>query len=184
MNGHLVSGRLESPRQALIGVGPGVVASGVYDGTWGLVDMVFALLEKTGPSDVTVSSWTFKGADVEQSIALSRSKDIRSLRFLVDLNFCDAQPELVRALRKRFGFDAVVEWRAHSKFLVISGGEFDVLYLSSTNLHKNRRFESFTLCCDSNAGAEYLAVVDDLLANPPVRRRFSRDGLARELPPK
>jgi len=181
-NGHLVSGRLESPQQALVGFAEGVTLCGLSDGTWGLVDMIFALLEKVGVSDVTLSSWTFRGAKVEASLALAHADEIRSLRFLADLNFMDAQPELVRALRGRFGDGCVVEWKAHSKFLCLTGGSFDVLLLGSMNLHANKRFEYFTVVGGSSVAASYLEVVDDLLLNPPRVRRFSRDGLARELP--
>ena len=168
--------------QALVGLEDGMVLSGLYDGTWALVDMVFALLDRTGPSDVTISAWTFSGSDVEQSMALARTDAINTLHFLCDLNFCEAHPPLVQALRGRFGDDCITEWHAHTKFMCFTGGRFDVLYLSSANLHKNKRFESFTLSAGGSAAREYLNLVDDLLKNPPRKRRFSRDGLARELP--
>ena len=181
-NGHLVSGRIESPMQALVGLGPDMVLSGIYDGTWALVDMVFALLDRIGPSDVTISSWTFANANVNESVALAGTGVIKSLRFLCDLNFCDAHPKLVTALRARYGQDCVVEWMAHSKFICFRGGEFDVLYLSSANLHKDRRLETFTVVSGGSTARDYLELIDDLLANPPTRRRFTRDGLAQEIP--
>ncbi|MCY4224637.1 MAG: hypothetical protein OXF06_07350 [Bacteroidetes bacterium] len=181
-NGHLVSGRIESPQQALLGFADGVTLCGLSDGMWGLIDMIFALLDKVGASDMVLSSWTFKGAKVEASLALAHAEAIRSLRFLADLNFMEAQPELVRALRGRFGEECVVEWKAHSKFLCLSGGAFDVLLLGSMNLHANKRFEYFTVVGGRGVASAYLEVVDDLLLNPPRVRRFSRDGLARELP--
>ena len=107
--------------QALLGLGPGMVLSGIYDGTWALVDMVFALLDEIGPSDVTVSAWTFKNSNVNESMALASSRSIKSLRFLCDLNFCEAHPKLVTAMRARYGSDCVIEWRAHSKFICFTG---------------------------------------------------------------
>lgn len=125
-----------------------------------------------------------RGAEsaVAMEVQIRHADEIRSLRFLADLNFMEAQPELVRALRGRFGDDCVVEWKAHSKFLCLTGGAFDVLLLGSMNLHANKRFKYFTVVGGSSVAASYLKVVDDLLLNPPRVRRFSRDGLARELP--
>ena len=180
-NGHLVSGRIESPQRAFLGACEGARLHGLSDGTWDLTEALGVLLDLTGPSDVVLSSWSFKGSNLKGALGLARDQRLRSLRALFDLNFCKGQPELVAAWQERFGPDCVTEWKAHSKFLALSGGAFDCLYLTSANLHRDRRLEYYTLTCDRAAVQDYLALVVDLLENPPPVRRFSRDGQARKL---
>ena len=180
-NQHLVSGRVESPQASFAGAAEGVSLAGWTDGSWAVTDAVLALLDLTGPADVTVSTWTFKGAKVKSAFGLVNDDRIRSLRFLPNESFVEGQPDLTAALRERYGEDCVVPCRVHSKFAVLTGGAFDALFLCSMNLHSQLRLEHWLLSCGGSAPADYLDLVDSFLAAPPPRRRFSRDGRTKVL---
>ena len=175
-NGHLVSGRIESPQRAFLGACDGARLHGLSDGTWDLSEALGALLDLTGPSDVVLSSWSFKGSNLKGALGLARDQRLRSLHALFDLNFCKGQPKLVAAWQERFGADCVTEWKAHSKFLALSRGAFECLYLTSANLHRDRRLEYYTLTCDQAAVQDYLALVADLLKIRPLSAAFPVTG--------
>ena len=180
-NGHLVSGRIESPTQAMKGLEPGAILSGLYDGSWTLVDMLFEILKVTGPSDITLSTWTHKGAKIDHLMMMVQNENVRSLKLLVNENFSDNNVKVVSTLERKYGAGCVMEWRAHSKFATVINGAFDVLYLPSANLDTTLRMEAFTLIGGLNAAREYLAFAKDVLYKPSQKRRFSRDGLTKEI---
>ena len=136
---------------------------GLTKGQFSLIDLLKAVLESTGPADVTVSTWTTGIKDAEEAGWLLDTGKIRSIRFLTDRSFASRQPRYAAAMLRRFGRDAIVCTRTHAKFLIVRGDDLHVAVRSSMNLNRNPRFEQFDLD-ESPAICDWLSShVDELV---------------------
>ncbi len=133
------------PAEAFEGLADGCSIHSLSDGTWSLIDGIEELLDRCGPSDVTVSTWTAANADIERAERLLQDGRIRALRLLVDRSFESRQPRYCGRARHLFGDQALRVWNSHAKFVLVLGGKIDVLYTTSANLNQNKRLENFTL---------------------------------------
>ena len=121
------------------------------------------ILDHVGTIDcLVVSTWTANQADISSAYGLLSDERVRAARFLIDRSFQTRQPGYCRALRDRFGDGAIRIWNAHSKFVLFQGGSFEVLYLTSANLNRNRRIENFTAICGGEIPGQYASLVADL----------------------
>ena len=131
-------------------------------GQFSLMDAIEAILEKTGPADVSLSTWTAGGADLSRSAEHLRDGNIRSLRFVCDCSFGQRQPGYLAQLRRLFGDDAIRTTRTHAKFAVITNDDWSVAVRTSMNLNENPRLESIEVSDDPTLAAFILRVVDEL----------------------
>ena len=169
-----------APRRSFADIKPGDALHGLTDGSWSLIDALLAIAEHTGPADLTCATWTAASADLSTvERALERSA-FRSVRFLVDRSFQTRQPAYCDKMRALFGEPAIRVWSSHAKFALLTGGVFDVLYLTSANLNANRRLENFSLFAGGDLPGHYMALVADMwaaqgdgegLGTPKVARR-------------
>lgn len=131
-------------------------------GQFSLLDVVVAILDQVGPSDITLSTWTAAGADLSFAYGLMRDGRIRSLRFIVDFSFPSRQPAYCAALRQTFGDACVRTTKSHAKFTVISNDAWAIVIRTSMNLNENRRMESLEITEDP-AFARFLLDYTDAL---------------------
>lgn len=145
--------------------------NGVYVLTFGdfsLADVFGALLDRTGPADVTAATWTAAAADLEQQMQWLQDGRIKSLRFLVDQSFRARQPAYAARLVALFGEGAIRTTRTHAKFATIRGGGYDFAIRTSMNLNANPRLESLEIDHDP-ALCDFLDGICDTIWNhePP-----------------
>ena len=72
-------------------------------GDYSLIDIIDHCLAASGPADVTVSTWTAAGADLEFAMGFVVDGRVRSARWLVDYSFPQRQPAYFALLVDRFG---------------------------------------------------------------------------------
>ena len=149
-------------KSALTGLAPGVCIHGITDGSWSLSDAMREMCRLAGFSDVVISTWTAASADLRSAQKMLRSTAIRSLRLIVDRSFISRQPKYCAAARSYFGDDAIRVWSNHAKFCIVVGDAMRILYLTSANLNRNVRMESFSAICSDELVAEYSRMVDEL----------------------
>ena len=82
-------------------------------------------------------------------------------------------------MRALFGDGAIRIWSSHAKFSILTGGAFDVLYLTSANLNANRRLENFSLFAGGDLPGQYMALVTDMWAAQGDGEAFDSPKLAR-----
>ena len=133
-------------------------------GQFSLMDAVEAVLEKTGPADVAISTWTAGNADLSRSAEHLHNGHIRSLRFIADCSFGQRQPGYLAELVRLFGTAAIRTTRTHAKFVVISNSEWRVAIRTSMNLNENPRLESIEVSDDPELAGFLLRVVDEIWA--------------------
>jgi len=135
---------------------------GLTRGQWSLTDLIAAVVNKTGPASLAISTWTAAGTSVQTMLALLQSGQITSCRWLVDTTFVRRVPALVAEIRKQFGADAIRVTRTHAKFVTITNDDWQVAIRSSINLNQNPRMESYEIGHDPELCAWLVGVMDDV----------------------
>ena len=156
--------KITNARDALADFGRGMETYCLTFGQFSLMDAIEAILDKTGPADVAISTWTAGNADISRSAAHLSDGRIRSLRFVADCSFGQRQPGYLAELVRLFGDDAIRTTRTHAKFAVITNDEWSVAVRTSMNLNENPRLESIEVSDDPALAGFLLAVVDEVFS--------------------
>jgi hypothetical protein len=155
--------RIQSATEAVAGLErDGMELFGLTKGQFSLTDMIEAILEKTGPADLSISTWTAANGDVTRMLELLNSGAIRSCRWLVDLTFMRRCPQLTAEIRAKFGADAIRVTKTHAKFCTITNDDWQIALRSSMNLNQNPRMESFQVGHDPVLCQFLSEVLDDV----------------------
>jgi hypothetical protein len=155
--------RIQSATEAVAGLErDGMELFGLTKGQFSLTDMIEAILEKTGPADLSISTWTAANGDVSRMLQLLSSGAIRSCRWMVDLTFMRRCPQLTAEIRAKFGADAIRVTKTHAKFCTITNDEWQIALRSSMNLNQNPRLESFQVGHDPVLCQFLSQVLDDI----------------------
>lgn len=154
--------KVSNARDALAGLDHGAEVYCLTFGQFSLMDAVEAILDRTGPADVVISTWTAAAVDLSRSAESLRDRRIRSLRFLVDCSFPQRQPGYAAVLRDLFGDEAIRTTRTHAKFAVITNDVWRIAVRTSMNLNENPRLESIEVSDDASLAGFLLGVVDEI----------------------
>lgn len=160
--------KVSNARDALADFGRGMETYCLTFGQFSLMDAVEAVLEKTGPAHVALSTWTAGGADLSRSEEHLRNRRILSMRFVCDCSFGQRQPGYLARLRELFGDDAIRTTRTHAKFVVIHNDEWVVSIRTSMNLNENPRLESIEVTDEPGLGSFLLQIVDEIFEEEAV----------------
>lgn len=141
--------RSGSARAALSGLEPGCEVLLLTYGQFSLVDAIDALLDVTGPADVSITCWTAATFDIALTDRLCDAGRIRSVRWVVDRSFATRHPDYYRQLVARFGVDRVRTTRGHAKLVTIRNETWDLAIRTSMNLNENLRLETLEVSDDA-----------------------------------
>ena len=157
------SGRNVRASDLVADIRDGEVRHGLSDGRWGLIDLLRQCAIRTGTSaEVALAVWTAADGQAGEFLSFCRGRRVARIRLCVDRSFVSRKPEACAKVVEMYGADAVRTWQCHAKFAVFTGGDVDLLVLTSANLNRNRRIENFSVHASAGLAAEYLAMVDDL----------------------
>lgn len=154
----------DNVRDAVGAVTPGCEIYGLTRGQYSLIDLIEHVLSYTGPADLTISTWTAAGADIEYALRLTKDGRVRSITWIVDSSFPVRQPAYCAAMRERFGDESIRVTQTHAKFVLITNAEWHVVLRTSMNLNENRRLESWELSDDEGLHDYLASVVAGLFA--------------------
>ncbi|MDO8606742.1 MAG: hypothetical protein Q7R40_09420 [Phaeospirillum sp.] len=160
----------ETAREALGKLELGGRVLGFTKGQFSLIDLMQAVLEQTGPADVTISTWSTGIRDAESVEFLRDSGLIHSCLLLLDYSFPNMRAGRGNAVSvlEAFGAANIRCARNHAKFVLIRNDCWNVAIRSSMNLNRNPRFEQFDLD-DSAAICDFMAsVVDEVFERTPA----------------
>lgn len=146
---------------------------GLTKGQFSLIDLIEAVLDRTGPAALSISTWTAANTDVSTALSLVASGRITAARWLVDLTFVRRCPQLAARIREAFGVDAVRVTKNHAKFSILQNETWRVVIRTSMNLNHNPRLEDFTVAHDPELAAFLDGVLNDLWH---TQRRTLADG--------
>lgn len=134
------------------------------NGEFSLLDVILVLLERTGPADVAISTWSAGLYDAEVANRFIETGLIRSIRFVLDVSFRNngGSRGYSTLIMDMFGEECIRTTRTHAKFVTITNDDFKLSISSTANLNENKRLEIFHFSDDPARAAWYLEIVDEL----------------------
>lgn len=166
-NSHKRVSKIADARSTLRGFGKKTEMDILTFGQFSIIDVIEAVLDRTGLADVALATWTAAGFDLSQIQKQLEESKIRSLRMIVDRSFVSRQPAFVDHIHKVFGQDVVRSTRTHAKFAVITNDRWQVVIRTSANLNHNARLEFIQVANDPKLAAFYLRIVEEIFAEEP-----------------
>jgi len=122
---------------------------GLTRGSFSLIDLIHATLQKTGPAHVVCTSWSAGIKDAHNVRWMMDSNLIQSFRLLVDHSYATRQQSYALSISELFGDECIRTGELHAKFVLIHNDEYKICIRTSMNLNANKTCESFEL--DENA---------------------------------
>lgn len=174
----------QTAAQAIAGLDHEKEIYGFTKGQFSMLQLLEAILEKTGPVDFVLSTWTAARHEIQRLQELRATGKLLSARWLVDFTFSRRDPEAANQIRLAFGVDAIRVAQSHSKFALFANDTWRLVLRTSMNLNMNPRFEDFTLCHDPPLYEFIRTIIDEIwnrqhrtLAQQPTRdiSHFWRD---------
>jgi hypothetical protein len=159
--------RLDTAAEALADFDRDTQIHGLTKGQFSLLDVLTAIIQKTGPAHLDISTWTAAKTDVATVCNWLNSGAIESSRWLVDLTFQRRTPEVADQIRRLFGPDAIRVAQNHCKLSLLGNAEWAIVIQTSMNLNFNPRFENFTVAHDPALHAFYTDIFDHVWKRQP-----------------
>lgn len=154
----------ENAVRALEGWGRDKELFGFTKGQFSMVDLLEAILQRTGEADVVVSTWTAAARDLQRCLRFLQRDLARRMRWLVDISFERRVPEFALQLKVMFGQEAVRVVPSHCKFILVENEAWHVVVQTSMDLNYNPRLENFWVCEDEDFYRAYHDLVEMIFA--------------------
>jgi hypothetical protein len=139
---------------------PGLLVHFYTTGAWSMHELVAYCLRQTGPSRVTLSTWTITETPARCLMALKDDGLITSLSCVIDQRVRVQSPKAHQLLEAIS--DYLAEARCHAKTVVIDGGRFPITIVASANMTKNPRYEAGSVFTTPEAADFHLNWMNDL----------------------
>ncbi len=115
----------------------------VIDGTWPLYMLIHYILNIVGPSNITLTSFTFSEAAIRHLLFLKDEGLIKQLTGIFDNGNRRTKSPLLYFANEVF--DNLRLSANHSKITVIENAKFPISIITSMNLSQNKRIENLTI---------------------------------------
>lgn len=118
---------------------------GLTMGKFSLIDLIKSILDKVGPADLTIATWSAGIKDAHQVKWMLDTNLIKSIKILTDHSYVNRQKKYAASIENLFGVENIRTSEMHAKFVLISNGSYKITILSSMNLNANKTCETFTI---------------------------------------
>ncbi|ADG67960.1 hypothetical protein Plim_2133 [Planctopirus limnophila DSM 3776] len=169
--------RRQTAAEAIAGLDHVHEIYGFTKGQFGLLQLLEAILERTGPARVSLSTWTAARHEIQTLDRHVKAGRLLSMRWLIDFSFARRDPEAAHQIRQTFGLDAIRVAQNHSKFALIEAEGWELVLRTSMNLNMNPRLEDFTLAHDPALASFLRDVLNDIWTR---QKRSLADASGRE----
>ena len=122
---------------------------GLTMGQFSMLDLLGALLDKTGPADVRLSTWTVGIRDAHNAGWMLDHGKMRSFQLFVDKSFPTRQAAYCSAVVRIFGDRAINASDIHAKVATITNKRWSIAVRASMNLNNNPRCEQYDIDDDA-----------------------------------
>lgn len=143
---------MDAARDVLAGFSPGDHVFALTKGQFSMIDVAHALLERTGPAEVSVWTWCIADYEVQAVTAFIECGLITDFRLIADYSASQREMPLLGDIQARFGVDCIRITKTHAKILTVKAGAWRIVARGSMNLNANTRFEQFDV---SDSAATY-----------------------------
>ena len=158
---------------------------GITKAQFSMLDLIQAILEKTGKADIAISTWTCGIYDADAIWNFVNENRIGGLRWVVDCSFFSGKESETKRKGSReflaaFGAENIRAIDNHAKYTLIGNHKIKVTICSSMNLNKNKRLESFQISANPDVYDFYIKIIDQIFAEtrtPFVGMRHTREEL-------
>jgi hypothetical protein len=141
----------------------------VTRGQFSMIDVILACLDQTGPSAVTIWTWTVADYEVECLRVLREDGRVTHGTLVIDYGARNKNSEIIRDWKNTHGPDSVRYVVNHAKMATIKNEKFRLLIRGSMNLNFNPRFEQL----DITEGGEDFDLVQSIESELPTLTDFS-----------
>ena len=169
-------GRIQrNAEAAILPLRRGDALYGLTDGSWSMLEALHAILQATGPAHVGITTWRCGRADGVELAALRDSGRLRSIRIVLDrsvfaldrTSIAAGGEPILATVRRYLGDEAIRLWTGHAKYMTVRGDRLAVLWMSSMNLNRAVRAESWHVLVSDEIVALHEAPIAELFAAPP-----------------
>lgn len=109
-------------------------------------DLLFYLLQQTGPAHVEVATWSICTEAMERILRLVSNGSILTIRFILDPRVKVRNPQPLQVLIKNFPY---VLTPCHAKVTLIHNEKWKISVVTSQNMTRNPRMERGIINTDS-----------------------------------
>lgn len=118
---------------------------GLTRGQYSLIDLIRAVLDEIGQSNVICTSWSAGIKDARNIKWMIESNKIKSFCIVTDHSYKNRQKKYALQLEELFGLDSIRTSKIHAKFVLIWNEKYKVCIRTSMNLNANKTCENFEL---------------------------------------
>ncbi|MBE2229965.1 MAG: hypothetical protein IAE96_04895 [Chitinophagaceae bacterium] len=119
------------------------------DGDWSMHDMLMAILDRTGPANVYLSSYAFSEFPARLIADMKSRGIIRELHCLIDKRLDVRSASALNIIRNTATRLRLV--RTHAKVTVIENDQHLIAVVGSANYTSNKRYEAGVILADRDA---------------------------------
>jgi len=120
-------------------------------GDWSTHDLLFFLLEQTGPARVYFTTWAISEYAIRQLYGFIEHGLILELKGIFDYRNGIRKPAELQFLQKIT--TDIKAAKCHAKVTVIENDNWGISVVGSANYTRNPRIEAGVLCCDKSVAA-------------------------------
>lgn len=147
-------------RTALAPLVPGKHIFAITSG-YSSADLVAAALDRTGPADVTITTW---GSETANLHTVRTHPNTRSLRLVLGEGFVSHERERARQALALVGSENLRVARTHAKVTTIRNATWNLVIRGSMNLTANPRAEQFDIDDSPDIANFFDAWTDDIFS--------------------
>ena len=118
-------------------------------GEWSMHNLLFHLLNKTGPANVFISTWSVSEDAVRQIIDKIKTGFILNIKAVFDWRVKLRRPEAFELAK--FNIADIRLTTCHAKVTIIQNENWDIVVVGSANYTNNPRIEAGVISCDKTA---------------------------------
>lgn len=137
--------RKEKAAELMEGFGSGDDIYILTRGHCSMIELIETVLERTGPADIHLSTWTAGLPEIDEFDGFLKSGKIKSCHWLFDLSFKSRRSTCFAQVAKLFGADRIRQCWNHTKMTLIESDTHKVTILSTANLNINLRLEYYII---------------------------------------
>ena len=124
----------------------------VSRGQWSMHELLEAMLRRSGPAAVFLTTWTVTEDPVRKIFLLKQEGLIKSLSCVLDYRIKGRKPKPFQLLEHTA--DRIALTQCHAKAAVVRGESLSLTCLSSANFSRNPRIEA-GIICEGEAVADF-----------------------------
>ena len=132
-------------------------------GEWSSHELLFHILDQTGPADVWISTWSVSEDAARLLIGKVETKAITRLNCLFDWRIKVRRPEVFQLVRYKIADIRLTT--CHAKVTVVENDSWKVAVVGSANYTNNPRIEAGVIACDEKAADFHRKWIKDEIEN-------------------